>query len=129
MQTALPAVLALTFPGIASSAVTGARVSSGIGGVFDDRTRLNTLLPLATMCLTSLANLVWLGPLTTKIMKERKHQETRDGKKSYDPGPHSAEMQRLNKRFGMLHGVSSLTNLVGFLATVLYGATIANMMR
>ena len=129
MQTALPAVLALTFPGVASSGVTGARVSGGINGLFDDRVRFSALIPLATSFATGLANLVWVGPTTTRIMKERKHQETRDGKKSYDPGPHSPEMQRLNKRFAQLHGVSSLVNLVGLLALVYYGGTIADMMR
>jgi hypothetical protein len=54
-------------------------------------------------------------------MKERKHQETRDGKKSYDAGPHTTEMQRLNKKFGALHGVSSLLNLFAFIATIWYG--------
>jgi len=51
--------------------------------------------------------------------------ETRDGKKSYDAGPHSNEMQRLNKKFGKLHGASTLTNLIGFIATVGYGFHLA----
>jgi hypothetical protein len=67
-----------------------------------------------------------VGPATTKCMKERKHQETRDGKKSYEPGPHSAEMQRLNKRFGALHGASSLLNLFAIIAAVGYGAVLGN---
>jgi hypothetical protein len=58
-------------------------------------------------------------------MKERKHQETRDGKKSYDPAPHSREMLALNRRFGRMHGVSSLLNLAGVVATVVYGFTLA----
>lgn len=55
--------------------------------------------------------------------------ETRDGKKSYDAGPHSSEMQKLNKRFGMMHGVSSLVNMAALLATVVYGGTLAEMLR
>ena len=51
--------------------------------------------------------------------------ETRDGKKSYDKGPHSAEMQRLNREFGKMHGISSLFNLVAWLATMWYGVTLA----
>lgn len=54
-------------------------------------------------------------------MRERKHQETRDGKRSYDEGPHSKEMQVLNRRFMVLHGWSSGVNLVGLCATVAYG--------
>ena len=52
--------------------------------------------------------------------------ETRDGKKSYDAPPHSKEMTVLNKRFGRTHGVSSLLNLAGLLATMWYGVTISN---
>lgn len=54
-------------------------------------------------------------------MKERKHQETRDGKKSYDKGPQSTEMERLNRRFATLHGMSSLLNLGTIVACVWYG--------
>ena len=50
--------------------------------------------------------------------------ETRDGKKSYDPAPHSKEMQKLNKAFGKLHGASSLVNMIGFVATVWYGFSL-----
>ena len=73
------------------------------------------------MFVTAAANLVWAGPVTTSVMRERKHQETRDGKKSYDAGPHSAEMQKLNRRFGRMHGVSSALNMVGLGAMVGYG--------
>lgn len=55
--------------------------------------------------------------------------ETKDGKKSYDPAPHSREMQRLNKSFGKLHGASSLINLVSFLATMWYGACLAERLQ
>jgi hypothetical protein len=75
----------------------------------------------ATMFVTAVANRAWLGPATTRCMRERKHQETRDGKKSYDAGPHSTEMERLNKKFSALHGASSLLNLFTFIAIVWYG--------
>jgi hypothetical protein len=55
--------------------------------------------------------------------------ETRDGKKSYDPAPHSKEMQKLNKAFGRMHGYSSLLNLVGFLTTVWYGVVLAKRIQ
>jgi hypothetical protein len=77
------------------------------------------------MFITGLVNLAYVGPQTTEIMKLRKHQETRDGKKSYDAGPHSEEMKALNKRFGMLHGISSLVNLVGFLSMCWYAFVLA----
>jgi hypothetical protein len=74
---------------------------------------------------TALINLVYVGPQTTNIMIERKHQETRDGKKSWDKGPHSKEMEDLNWRFGVLHSVSSAVNLVGFVGMVWYGGVLA----
>lgn len=54
--------------------------------------------------------------------------ETKDGKKYYDPGPKSAEMQRLNSSFGKLHGVSSALNLLGTFAMIYYGATLADLL-
>lgn len=54
--------------------------------------------------------------------------ETRDGRKSYDAGPHSPEMKRLNKKFGMLHGLSSLTNLAALFAQFYYGVVLAQRM-
>lgn len=76
------------------------------------------------MFITALANLVYIGPETTRVMGARKHQETRDGKKSYDAGPHSKEMDRLNRRFGILHGISSLVNMVGLGAMVGYAGLL-----
>lgn len=52
--------------------------------------------------------------------------EKKDGKKSYDPPPHSREMQALNRKFSMLHGVSSLLNLSTFIAAVTYGVTLSS---
>lgn len=51
--------------------------------------------------------------------------ETRDGKKSYDPPPHSKEMLSLNKKFGKLHGLSSLVNLISIAATAYYGVVLS----
>lgn len=76
------------------------------------------------MLLTALLNLIHVGPQTTEVMRIRKHQETKDGKKSYDDGPHTEEMKALNKRFGILHGISSLANLVGLGAMIWYGAVL-----
>lgn len=113
---------------------------------------MGTLVPLATITLTGLVNQFVLRPLTVNTMRERKHQgecivmssncpqqlsilkltpstETRDGKKSYDKGPHSKEMIALNKKFGRIHGVSSLVNLVSFIATIYYGAVLSKKLQ
>ena len=119
MQTALPVVLAVTYPG-------DSLTSSSISGVLDLSTRYSVLAPIVTMGICGAANLLVIGPATTKCMRERKHQETRDGKKSYDAGPHSPEMQRLNKQFGKLHGASSIVNLISVIATIVYGVTLGN---
>ncbi|EOA90083.1 hypothetical protein ACJQWK_07654 [Exserohilum turcicum] len=79
----------------------------------------------AAMLATAVVNLVYIGPKTTEVMGIRKHQETRDGKKSYDSGPHSKEMQALNKQFAILHGVSTLINLAGLGAMIWYGGVLA----
>jgi len=117
IQTALPVVLALTYPGSKTSLGT----ASSLSGVVAEANRMTVLMPLAAMFVAGLANLVYGGPATTSIMKERKHQETRDGKKSYDPPPHSTEMQRLNRQFGKMHGISTLINLGGLIVTIWYG--------
>ncbi|KAH8909520.1 hypothetical protein BR93DRAFT_965611 [Coniochaeta sp. PMI_546] len=122
MQTAIPVVLALTYPG--SRSVLGGN-PAGIAGVIDAGNRWSVLAPLATIFLTGLANLAVVGPATTKTMRDRKTQERKDGKKSYDPPPHSQEMLKLNKKFGKLHGISSLLNLTTFIASIIYGITLS----
>ena len=51
--------------------------------------------------------------------------ETRDGKKYFDPGPKSKEMERLNRTFSRMHGASALTNLISLGVTVYYGFLLA----
>lgn len=123
MQTALPVLLALTFP--AERTAIG-MTSSSLSGVLEQK--LHVLTPLSIIFATSLANMVVVGPATTKCMRERKHQETKDGKKSYDPPPHSEAMQAYNKKFAQLHGVSSLLNIFGCIATVWYGVYLGDRM-
>ncbi|RXG47576.1 hypothetical protein VDGE_06522 [Verticillium dahliae] len=122
LQTALPAILALTYPG--SSNPLG--VASGLGGLLDESNFRGTLLPIATIFVTAAVNLLVVLPATQKIMAARYAQEKKDGKKSYDPAPHSQEMQALNKRFGKMHGISSLLNLGTFIATIAYGFTLGS---
>ena len=144
-QTALPLVLALTWPG-EKLARDVLRKDVGWRGVAEGGNMWTALLPIAIIFGTSLLNLVVLGPATTKVMRERKHQgmalqsleyclssilwlirqaETKDGKRYYEDGPKSAEMQRLNSSFSMLHGLSSSTNLIGLFAMLYYGVVLA----
>lgn len=114
-----------TYPSGASSVIPYLSSSPKIQTSTD---RLSAWL-IGTMFFTALVNWVYVGPQTTKVMGLRKHQETRDGKKSYDAGPHSREMQELNKRFGVLHGVSSLVNLVGLGAMIWYGGLLGEGLK
>lgn len=59
------------------------------------------------------------------MLIDKKEKERKDGKKSYDAPPHSQDMEALNKKFSMLHGISSLLNLGTFFATVAYGFSLA----
>ncbi|KAK4157962.1 hypothetical protein C8A00DRAFT_39674 [Chaetomidium leptoderma] len=122
LQAALPAVLALTYP--ARQNPFGAR--GGVAGVLDRANRWTVLAPLAGAFVCALANLAVVGPATTRVMGERKQQERKDGKKAYDAPPHSQEMVALNKRFSMLHGISSLLNLGSLVAAVVYGVTLSS---
>lgn len=62
--------------------------------------------------------------MTTSTMKTRKHQETRDGKKYYDAGPKSKEMEALNMKFSILHGVSSTINMIEVGVLFWYGGVL-----
>ncbi|KAL3436476.1 hypothetical protein BDV09DRAFT_165105 [Aspergillus tetrazonus] len=121
LQTALPVVVALT-------ASRGGQ-PLGISGLLERENQFSVLLPLATAFITGLVNFGVLRKLTVDTMRERKHQETRDGKKSYDPPPHSKEMIALNKKFGRLHGLSSLVNLVTLGATIFYGVVLSKKLE
>ncbi len=118
--------MALTYPGVKSLTATEA---SSLRGLLQEQNRYTVLAPIATICALNAINLLWAGPVTTRIMKERKHQETRDGKKYWEQGAQSKEMQRLNRAFGRMHGVSALTNLVGLGVTVFYGFLLAERLQ
>jgi hypothetical protein len=53
----------------------------------------------------------------------------RDGKEWYEPGPHSEEMRVLSKKFGMLHGISSLLNLATIISAIAYGFTLGSRLQ
>ncbi|RSL61288.1 hypothetical protein CEP54_006281 [Fusarium duplospermum] len=119
LQTILPGILALTFPG---NSLIG--LSNGPRGLVTEFARWHSLLPIGIMALTGAVNFTILLPLTTETMKQRRGQVKRDGKEWFAAGPHSDEMKALNKRFGILHGISSLINLTTFFAAVAYGFTL-----
>ncbi|KAL4741321.1 hypothetical protein BDV11DRAFT_71717 [Aspergillus similis] len=146
LQTALPVVVALT--------ASRAGQPLGISGLLERENQVSVLFPLAMAFVTGLVNFGVLRKLTVDTMRERKHQgmymsrkqpktvldkslqsltcsaeETRDGKKSYDPPPHSKEMVALNKKFGRLHGLSSLVNLVTLGATIFYGVVLSKKLE
>jgi len=127
LQTLTPLALFLTYPsgGPASLLPSAWSASAKSPAATDVRARWL----IGTMFLTALANLVYVGPETTRVMGMRKHQETRDGKKSYDGGPHSQEMERLNRQFGLLHGVSTMVNLAGLGAMVWYAGLLGQWMN
>ena len=81
------------------------------------------------MFVTAATNLFVLGPGTTKVMKQRKHQETRDGKKYWDAGEHSKEMSGLNKKFATLHGINALVNMIGMGFIVWYGFVLGERLQ
>lgn len=131
IEAAVPVILALTWSkhGQASSPLE----------LLTPGNRSKTLAPLATVTVAGLVNLFFLRPLILKVMGERKNQgmylssyfglwltwtELRDGKKYYDPAPHSKEMQALNKRFVKIHSASSLVGLLSIFASVYYGFTL-----
>jgi hypothetical protein len=120
LQTVTPGLMAITYPGGWRALLPNQHVL---------RTDRLAASLITTMLVTGLVNLAYVGPQTTEIMRLRKHQETRDGKKSYDAGPHSEEMKKLNKRFGILHGISSLVNLIGFISMCWYGFVFVEAVR
>ena len=71
IQTAVPVILALTYP---SNALFG--VPAGVAGVLHETGRWTSLAPLSTIFITGLVNLVVLLPLVNKVMKERRGQGT-----------------------------------------------------
>ncbi|KAF2477061.1 uncharacterized protein BDR25DRAFT_208477 [Lindgomyces ingoldianus] len=119
LQSVCPVLMALTYPSGSVALLPNQHAQNT-----DDRLAFTLM---TTILITGLANMLYVGPQTTRVMGLRKHQETKDRKRSVDKGPHSKEMQALNKRFGMLHGVSSLVNLVGFLGMCWYGVLLGDL--
>ncbi|KAL7900963.1 hypothetical protein HDV63DRAFT_380932 [Trichoderma sp. SZMC 28014] len=118
VQAAGSALLAFTTPG---SLLT----HSGIRGFLAPANRWGTLVPIAATFVSGLANLFVALPATTKVSQERYRQAKRDGKEWFDKEGASAEMKALNRKFGILHGISASLNLTTFFALLGYGFTLA----
>lgn len=80
---------------------------------------------LGTAAVGSLANILWLGPKTRRVMASRKAQEGVEGKSCKDPTV-SNDMKVLNKEFGKIHGLSVLFNMGSFLGLMLYGVVLTD---
>ena len=76
MQTILPAIMIATYPGEKLLGIGGEYVRENVGwsGVFAESNKWTVLFPLATILISSAANLFIVGPATTKTMKQRHHQ-------------------------------------------------------
>ncbi|KZT74895.1 hypothetical protein DAEQUDRAFT_720081 [Daedalea quercina L-15889] len=80
---------------------------------------------LASVLLMQAANHFVVGPLTSKTMFERHKLEKAEGK-SYSEQGVSDDMKALNGRFSVLHGISSLFNLLAVIALIFHGLWIGN---
>lgn len=134
----------MTFPG-----KFGTSDLSSVYGVIAEENRYAVLLPLAVVSVTGLINMFYLTPLVVRTIKERSQQgsssfslfrkpgvrvlicvvESIDGKKAHDAPPHSQRMTELNKRFGKLHGLSSLLNMGALIATIAYGVYLGGRLH
>lgn len=74
---------------------------------------------LAISFVTTLLNLLYLEPTSTKVMFDRYSLED-DGKRD------SEEYSQKAKAFGKLHGMSSLANLVSLCGGIVHGVRLAS---
>ncbi|KAF5356054.1 hypothetical protein D9756_004186 [Leucocoprinus leucothites] len=72
------------------------------------------------------ANYFIIGPMTSRTMFQRHKLEKEESKQYNDPAA-SAEMKALNRRFGALHGISSLANLAAVIALGFHGLWIGSV--
>ncbi|KAJ3821775.1 hypothetical protein F5880DRAFT_1624589 [Lentinula raphanica] len=80
---------------------------------------------LSSVLIAQGANHFVIGPMTSSTMFERHRLEKEEGKAYNEPGVSDA-MKALNRRFGSLHGISSLLNLSAVLAIGFHGLWIGN---
>ncbi|KAJ7081977.1 hypothetical protein C8R43DRAFT_1092802 [Mycena crocata] len=80
---------------------------------------------LAFVILAQASNYFVVGPMTSKTMFLRMKLEKEEGK-AYNESGVSEQMKALNRRFGTLHGVSSLMNLGAVVSLIFHGLWIGN---
>ncbi|EIN13652.1 hypothetical protein PUNSTDRAFT_117368 [Punctularia strigosozonata HHB-11173 SS5] len=81
---------------------------------------------LAFVLVNQTINQLVVGPLTSRTMFQRHKLEKDEGKNYNDPAASDA-MKALNRKFGMLHGVSSLCNLGANLALIFHGLWLGHV--
>ncbi|CAI5950651.1 unnamed protein product [Closterium sp. NIES-65] len=98
----------------AAAAAAGEAAGSGAGGL----QQVQLLLLVAALS-AALLNLLLFEPITTKIMRERHRVEKEAGigqevglSRNREVARTNKELAAVNRRFGMWHGMSSLSNLV-----------------
>ena len=74
----------------------------------------------------TLANLAWLEPVTTAVMKKRADLEkmTAAVASAFYPEGKEAGLKAMGKQFGMYHGLSSTANLVAMCTCITYGYSL-----
>lgn len=88
------------------------------GGLAADQFQLRVLL---TALFAVLTNLAFLEPKTSEVMFQRHRVEDQHpGASMQDLKSTVPEYKKLSAQFGMLHGMSSLVNLVALSATMLH---------
>ncbi|KAL9715817.1 hypothetical protein Ac2012v2_000259 [Leucoagaricus gongylophorus] len=78
---------------------------------------------LGSVLIAQGANYFIVGPMTSRTMFARHKLEKEENKQYNDPAA-STEMKALNRRFGSLHGISSLANLIAVIALGFHGLWI-----
>jgi len=71
-------------------------------------------ITLGVALLTTLVNLLWLEPASTKVMFERYSLENEKSRSEEE----SSRLSKLKKEFGKFHGISSMMNLIALCGSV-----------
>jgi len=81
------------------------------------------LYVLLSVSLLQGSNHFIIGPMTSRTMFMRHKLEKEEGKNHHDVEA-SAQMKALNRKFALLHGMSSLGNLCAIIAQLIHGLWI-----
>jgi len=81
-------------------------------------------LMIVAALVPQLVNWLAVGPMATQVMLERHRLERLEGKEYDEPNPTEA-MDKTNKKFSLLHGISSGLNMVAALALAALGLAVS----